>query len=69
MRATFCTYIGSDDFQLLCSLCAPKKPEECLYETLKNKMDSQYGVRKLVLAERYRFYSYKQKEDQSLAVC
>ena len=29
MQAAFCTFIESDTFKLLYSLCAPKKPEEC----------------------------------------
>ena len=44
MRAAFCTFIGSDTFKLLCSLCTPKKPEECQYEDLKKKLDEQYGI-------------------------
>ena len=31
--AALCTFIGSDAFKLLCSLCSPKKPEECTYKT------------------------------------
>ena len=65
MRIAFCTFIGSDAFKLLCSLCAPKKPEECTYNILKTKIDSHYSVKKLVLAERYRFYSFKQREEGS----
>ena len=65
-RAAFCTYIGSETFTLLCSLCAPGKPKDKTYEELKEKLDKQYGVKKLVLAERYRFYSYKQSKTQSL---
>ena len=65
-RAAFCTYIGSETFTLLCSLCAPEKPEESDYKTLKEKLDRQFGVKKLVLAERFRFYSYKQSKTQSL---
>ena len=66
MRAAFCFFIGSDTFKLLCSLCAPKKPEECTYNALKTKLDAQYGVKRLVLVERYHFYNYKQADDQSL---
>ena len=65
-RAAFCTYIGSETITLLCSLCAPGKPEESTYEALKEKLDRQFGVKKLVLAERFRFYSYKQAKRQSL---
>ena len=68
MRAAFLTFIGSSAFKLLCSLCAPTKPEECSYKTLKEKLDSQYGVKRLVLAERHRFYNYKQQEGQTLTV-
>ena len=63
MRAAFCTFIGSDAFKLLCSLCAPKKPEECTYDALKTKLDAQYRVKKL---ECYHFYNYKQTDGQSL---
>ena len=46
IRAVFCTFIGSDAFaKLLCSLYSPKKPEECTYDALKTKMDSQYGIK------------------------
>ena len=65
-RAAFCTYIDSATFKLLCSLCAPKKPEELPYDQLKDKLDSQYGTKKLVLAERYRFYNCRQWEEHSL---
>ena len=65
-RAAFCTYIDSATFKLLCSLCAPKKPEELTFDQLKAKLDSQYGTKKLVLVERYRFYNCKQWEGQSL---
>ena len=67
-RAAFLTFIDSSSFKLLCSLCAPTKPEDCEYTTLKEKLDSQYGVKKLVLAERHRFYNYKQREGQTLTV-
>ena len=65
--AAFLTFIDSSSFKLLCSLCAPTKPEDCEYRTLKEKLDSQYGVKKLVLAERHRFYNYKQREGQTLS--
>ena len=50
-RAAFCTYIDTTTFKLLCSLCAPKKPEELTFEQLKAKLDTQYGTKKIVLAE------------------
>ena len=65
-RAALCTYIDSSTFKLLCSLYAPKKPEKLTFAQLKAKLDGQYGTKKLVLAERYRFYNYKQQEGQSL---
>ena len=66
-RAAFCTYIDSATFKLLCSFCAPRKPEELNLEELQSKLDAQFGTKRLVLAERYRFYRYKQLEGQSLA--
>jgi len=53
-------------FKLLCSLCAPKKPDELTFAQLKAKLDRQYGTKKLILAECYQLYSYKQLEGQSL---
>ena len=52
-QGAFCTYIDSATFKLLCSLYALKKPEELTFEAMKAKPDSQYGAKKLVLAERY----------------
>ena len=67
-RVAFCTYIDSATFKLLCSLCAPsKRPKELTFEQLQSKLDGQFRTKKLVLAERYRFYSYKQLKGQSLS--
>ena len=66
-RAASCTYIDSSTFKLLCSLCAPNKPKEFSLEQLQAKLHQQFGTKKLVLAEHYRFYSYKQLEGQSLS--
>ena len=54
------------ELKLLCSLCTPEKPEDCTFVDLKQKLDEQFGVKKLVLLERYNFYRYRQSEDQSL---
>ena len=43
--AVFCTFIGSETFKLLCTLCSPAKPEEYSYETLKTKLNRQFGVK------------------------
>ena len=59
--------MGSSTFKLLCSLCAPDKPEDTSYANLKEKLDKQYSVKRLVLAERHRFYTYKQGKTQSLS--
>ena len=32
VRPAFCTFIGSDSFKL-CSLCTPRKQEECTFKT------------------------------------
>jgi len=66
-QATLCTYVGSSTFKLLCSLCAPATPKEGSYTSLKEKLDKQYGVKRLVLAKRHRFYPYKQGKTQPLS--
>ena len=65
-HAAFCMYIDIAIFKLLCSLYVPKNLEKLPFEQLKVKLDSQYGTKKIVLAERYQFYNYKQQEGQSL---
>ena len=49
-------------------LCTPKYPEEEMHEELRTtgKLNKQFGVKKLILAEHYQFYSYKQQGKQSL---
>jgi len=42
MQAVFCTFIGSDAFKLLCSLCTPNIPEDCGY---KAKLNAQYNYK------------------------
>jgi len=66
-RAALCTYVGSSTFKLLCSLCAPDKPEDTSYADLKGKLDKQNGIKRLVLAEHRRFYTYKQGKAQPLS--
>ena len=56
-----------ETFKLLCIYCALVKPEESPYDTLKVKLKSQFGVKKLILAEGYCFYAYKQQDKQSLS--
>ena len=54
------------NFHTFMFLVRPWKPEESTYEALKEKLDRQFGVKKLVLAERFCFHSYKQSKTQSL---
>ena len=65
-QAALCTYVGSSTFKFLCSLCAPDELEDPPYADLKGKLDKQYGVKRLVLAECHRFYTYKQGKAQPL---
>ena len=39
-----------------------------MYKMLKEKLDSQYGIKRLVLVERHCFHHYKQHEGQVLTV-
>jgi len=59
-------YTDFTTFKLHCSLCALKKPKELTLEQLQSKLDAQFGTKKLVLAERYQFYNYRQYKGQSL---
>ena len=47
-RAAFCMYIDSEIFTLFCFLHTPRKPEECTYKILKEKLDQQYGVKNCI---------------------
>ena len=62
-------FVPSSGRRPLC-YCAPSVPqqaEESSYDTLKSKLKSQFGEKKLVLAERYHFYTYKQQDKQSFS--
>jgi len=63
-QAALCIYVGSSTFKLLCSLCAPDKSKGASSADLKEKLDKQYGVKRLVLAKCHRFYTYKQGKAQ-----
>ena len=62
MRAAFCSFTGSDTFKLLYSQYTLKKPEKRMYDALKTKLDAQYGVKRLVLVERYHFYNITSRQ-------
>jgi len=66
-QAAFCTYVGSSTFKLLFFLCTLGKPEDGTYTSLKEKLDKQCTVKRLVLAECHWFYSHKQGKVEPLA--
>lgn len=64
---TIISIIGDTSYELIVNLCSPKKPSELEYAELKKLMQSHLEPKPSVLAERYRFRQYRQREGQTIA--
>ena len=68
-KACLLTYLGDDSCKVLWSLCAPTLPTAATvtYENCCTKMKDHFVPTKLEIAERQKFYTRKQKMDESIA--
>ena len=57
--AVFVSVLGCRHYSLLRGTCmfAPKKPSECYYSELSEALHRHYEPKKLVILERFAFYS------------
>lgn len=66
-RAVFLSVIGGKTYGLLKTLLAPKKPTEKTYEELRQVLQDHLSPKPVVIAERYRFWTVRQKAGQSVS--
>ena len=65
-RGIFLSSIGAETYTLLKDLVAPAKQKDKTYEQLKDALLSHLKPKRLVISERFRFHSRKQKEQETV---
>ncbi|KAL5496662.1 hypothetical protein EMCRGX_G012995 [Ephydatia muelleri] len=64
--AVFLSVLGSRHYSLLRGVFAPRKPAECTYSELCDALRRHYEPKKLIIVERFAFYSRSQGESESV---
>lgn len=64
--AVFLSVLGSRHYSLLRGVFAPRKPAECTYSELCDALHRHYKPKKLIIVERFAFYSRSQGESESV---
>lgn len=64
---TFITIIGPSAYETLKTLCSPEKPNTKEFNELVLILKHHYAPKKIITAERSKFYERKQKEGESIA--
>ena len=67
MKAIFLTTVGGTTYSILSNLVSPVKPQDKTLDELITLLKNQYEPRKIVIAERFKFYKRQQKEGESSA--
>ena len=67
-KAIFLTAVGATTYSLLKNLVRPRQPQELTLEAIIKELKDHYEPKKIVIAERFRFYKRPQKEGESIAV-
>ena len=67
IRATLISVIGSKPYGVLADLCSPVSPLAKTYAQLAIILKNHLAPNTLIIAERYRFHNYSQREGQSVA--
>ncbi|XP_057673038.1 uncharacterized protein LOC130904346 [Corythoichthys intestinalis] len=66
-RAVFLTVVGKKNHTLLMDLCAPSKPAEKKLQELIELMRTHFVPKTNFIAERYKFNTRNQREDESIS--
>ena len=67
MKAIFLTSVGGVTYALLANLVSPAKPQERSLEELIKLFKDHHEPKKIVIAERFKFYKRPQREGESIA--
>ncbi|XP_071574685.1 uncharacterized protein [Temnothorax nylanderi] len=62
------TLIGGEAYGVLKDLLAPTLPITLTFERLRSELESHYSPKRLVIAERYKFYSAMQETNEDVKV-
>ena len=65
-RNLLITALGVQPFKTLISICKPKKPTECSYKELVDKLRSNYARLTFSSTERIKFFAKRQESSQTL---
>ncbi|XP_011872492.1 PREDICTED: uncharacterized protein K02A2.6-like, partial [Vollenhovia emeryi] len=60
------TLIGGEAYGVLKDLLAPTLPSTLAFERLRTELENHYSPRRLVIAERYKFYSAAQESNEDI---
>ena len=66
-RATLISVIGAKAYDVLSDLCSPSTPSQKTYAQLGTILKDHFALKKLVIAERYRFHNCTQREGESVS--
>lgn len=64
--SVFLTLIGGEAYSVLKDLLAPILPSTKTYDVLKEQLLKQYAPKRLIIAERYKFYSAIQESEEDV---
>jgi hypothetical protein len=67
MKAIFLTSVGGATYALLANLVSPAKPQDRSLDELIKLLKDHHEPKKIVIAERFKFYKRQQREGESIA--
>lgn len=62
----FLTLLGGEAYNVLKDLLSPQLPSQKTYTTLKETLINHYNLKRLIVAERYKFYSANQDSSEDI---
>lgn len=65
-KAMFLTLIGAEAYRALKDLVSPDLPSSKTFDELKTTLVSHFNPKRLVIAERYKFYSAQQEPEEDI---
>ena len=63
----FLAIIGAKTYKLLKNLCSPDEPKSKTFADLRKLLCDHYAPASITIAERYKFWTASQKENESVA--
>ena len=65
-RAVFFSVVGSETYELVRGLIAPRKPKELVYDNIVKELDTHFTPSVNVIVERFKFYDFEKPQNQSV---